>query len=162
MKRRAGGAEHRLTQRITLQCPVGHKLAAVNAALVDLAAGFGTSAGVGAHPARVDLARRRFVFRCEGCARASRRTCEYALTFQRVASVLAAQYCYGPAHVTLPATVRGVSDTLARIIPEGDPARIERRQLFDAVAADLVSPGSSLGQMHKGGDTLQTGSSKAS
>lgn len=135
------GTEHRMTQRLTVLCPQGHRLARMTAAVAD-ALGFGGTTGLQVRPILGGVARfapgPKLEWQCPPCVRAGVRGASgrHVIRAGRFLEVLAAQYAYGPASVTVTATAEALADAVRERIPHGDPQRERRREAFEALKAD--------------------------
>lgn len=138
------GHEHRMTQRLRVECPQGHRLASMDCAIAD-ALGFSGSPGLrvrGAQGAHVDVTPGQFRFQCPACVRAGVRKATQVrpIRLDWFLRVLAAQYAYGPASVTVRAHPAALRARLDELIPEGDPRRTERREALAALLGAPLTP----------------------
>ena len=132
--------EHLVTQRVTVTCSEGHRLAR-------LVSGAGTRAGFGPVHGKTGGARawltpdrRRLVFVCDAC-RAAGRTGRGQVRTTPLAYLLAALGVYGPAHASVCASNAAIRAALARIIPddETEHARQRRRARSERLARELLA-----------------------
>lgn len=133
--------EHLVTQRVTVTCSEGHRLAR-------LVSGAGTRAGFGPVCGKTGSARAwltpdrlRLVFACDAC-RAAGRTGRGQVRTTPLAYLLAALGIYGPAHVSVRASNVAIRAALARVIPdeEAEPARQRRRARSERLSRELLAP----------------------